>query len=83
MKLMFIETFGKHFDLLKLNKILNEIPKEEICYWYSKCSSKSGRKAFSILFDCKKRNNISVSEKETCSKIMCRALDGLEYFENE
>lgn len=83
MKLMFIQSFGRHFDLLKLNNILNEISSEEIHYWYSKCSSRNGRKAFAILFNCKKRRGVSVSEKETCSKIMCRALDELEYFENE
>lgn len=80
---MFIKNFGKHFNLLKLNNILNEIPNEEIYYWYSKCSSKNGRKAFSILFDCKKRNNISIREKEICYKIMCRTSEGLEYFEDE
>jgi hypothetical protein len=80
MKHKFLATFGKHFDIVRLSIILDNMAEEEMFYWFAKCITENGIKAFRIMFDVKKRK-YTAEEKEKAIKIIVRAQEEVSVYD--
>lgn len=73
----FIREYGKKLDIYNLNNLLDSLAEEEIRYWFAKCKDKNGIRAFAVLFNVGKKNNLSMERKEIDKKILIRSFENL------